>query len=202
MRDGGHDRRGGGPARQGRASGDAGGFVYSTATVKAECDLCVTSANAAEMIGMLPPDSEILFVTDRNLGRHCAGLAGRNVTCWNGFCPVHQRMTCGMVERRRREFPDTELLIHPEAPPEVTAMADHALSTGGILRHVRRSPKETFIIATEVGILHRLEKENPGKRFIPLTGQAVCPQMKLIRLPDVLRSRAETPIRRMLNRRF
>ncbi len=193
-------------------------YVNSTAAVKAECDLCVTSANAPDMIRLLPPDREVIFVPDRNLGAHCAGITGRSMIYWDGCCPVHQRMTAAMVARRRREYPEAELLIHPEAPPEVAALADHALSTGGMLRHVRESAKREFIIATEIGMLHRLEAEHPDKRFIPLTEQAVCPHMKLIRLPDLLRSleenrtvievpeplraRAELPIRRMLNRKF
>ncbi|MBQ4106807.1 MAG: quinolinate synthase NadA [Lentisphaeria bacterium] len=192
-------------------------YVNSTAEVKAECDLCVTSANAPELVEMLPADREILFLPDGNLGSFCA-RNGRLLRRWDGCCPVHQRMTTAMVERRRREFPGAKLLIHPEAPPEVTALADEALSTGGMLRYVRESQDATFIIGTEIGILHRMQQENPDKRLIPLTEQAICPHMKRIRLeellyamqnrrtvieiPEAIRERAEIPIRRMLERDF
>ena len=191
-------------------------YVNSTAEVKAECDLCVTSGNALEMMQMLPPDREVLFVPDRNLGSWCMAQTGREMTFWEGCCPVHQRMTRAMVERRRREYPNAKVLMHPEAPAEVVALADEALSTGGILRYVRESDEQEFIIATEIGIMHRLQQENPDKRLIPLTEQAICPHMKMIQLADLLRSleeneteivipeelraRAELPIRRMLNR--
>ncbi len=191
-------------------------YVNSTAAVKAECDMCVTSSNALEIIGLLPPDREIIFVPDRNLGRYCMEKTGRRMILWDGCCPVHQRMTPEMVRRRKAEYPDAKLLMHPEAPLSVLELADAALSTGGILRHVRESAEREFIIATEIGILHRLQAENPDKRLIPLTEQAVCPHMKLVRLQDVLtslrdnrevievpeplRSRAELPIRRMLKK--
>ena len=123
-------------------------------------------------------------------------------------------MTPEMVARRRREYPGVPVLMHPEAPPEVAKLADELLSTGGIIRRVRESAEKAFVIATEIGILHSLQLENPGKRFIPLTEQAVCPHMKLIRLeellraletgeteitvPEDLRRAAERPIRAML----
>ncbi len=191
-------------------------YVNTTAAVKAECDLCVTSGNALELISKLPKDREIIFVPDRNLGSYCAQTTGRKMIFWEGCCPVHQRLTPEMVERRRRENPGVPVLIHPEAPPETLALADAALSTGAMLKEVAERPEKEFIIATEIGILHRLEAEHPDKRFIPLSGEAVCPQMKLIQLPDIvaaleemrypielpeeLRRRAELPIRRMLEK--
>ncbi len=193
-------------------------YVNTTAEVKAECDLCVTSGNALEMMKLIPADREVLFVPDRNLGSFCAAAAEKEMVFWEGFCPVHERMTVAMVERRRREYPNAKLLMHPEAPAEVIHLADEALSTGGILRYVRESQDKEFIIATEIGIIHRLEEENPDKRFIPLTEQAICPHMKMIRLenllnslenmttqvevPEEIRVRAELPIRRMLNKKL
>ena len=189
-------------------------YVNSTAAVKAECDMCVTSANAVRIVKSLPRDREVIFAPDRNLGAYCAAQAGRELILWDGCCPVHQRMTPEMVARRRREYPGIPVLMHPEAPPEVAGLADELLSTGGILRHVRESAGKKFIIATEIGILHRLQQENPDKQFIPLTEQAVCPHMKLIRLEELLRAletgeteiqvqeelrrAAERPIRAML----
>ncbi len=191
-------------------------YVNTTAAIKAECDLCVTSSNALELVAALPRDREIIFVPDRNLGAYCAEKTGRKMILWDGCCPVHQRLTPAMVERRRREYPDAPVLMHPEAPPETLKLADHALSTGAMLRLVRTMPEKTVIVGTELGILHRMEQENPGKRFIPLSSQAICPHMKLIRLEDVvsslelgryeievpeeLRRRAERPIRRMLEK--
>ncbi len=190
-------------------------YVNTTAAVKAECDWCVTSSNALDIVAALPKDREIVFLPDRNLGEYCMEKTGRKMILWQGFCPVHERMTPEMVLRRRREFPEAEVLMHPEAPAAAVELADHALSTGGILRYVRESARKEFIIATELGIMHRLEQENPDKRMIPLTSQAICPWMKVIQLADVLRSletmtfrveleeslrfRAEIPIRRMLN---
>ena len=189
-------------------------YVNTTAAVKAECDWCVTSANAVRIVGSLPEERPILFVPDRNLGSYCAEQTGRNLILWEGFCPVHERMTPEQVERRRWEYPEAEVLMHPEAPAATVALADRALSTGGMLRYVRESNRREFIIATELGILHRLAAENPDKKLIPLTEQAICPWMKVIRLADVcraletmqfpieldeeLRRRAELPIRRML----
>ncbi len=190
-------------------------YVNSTAAVKAECDMCVTSANAVKIVQSLPRDREVIFVPDKNLGAYCAAQAKRELILWDGCCPVHERMTPEMIARKRAEFPGVPILMHPEAAPETAALADELLSTGGILRFVRESSAKKFIIATEIGILHRLEQEHPEKVFIPLTAQAVCPDMKLIRLPDLLRaletgeteitlpeelrSRAEKPIRAMLN---
>ena len=190
-------------------------YVNSTAAVKAECDMCVTSANAVRIVKSLPRDREVIFAPDRNLGAYCAAQADRELILWDGCCPVHQRMTPEMIARRRREYPGVPVLMHPEAPPEVAALADELLSTGGIIKRVRGAAEKAFIVATEIGILHRLQLENPDKQFIPLTEQAVCPHMKLIRLeellraletgeteirvPEELRRAAERPIRAMLN---
>lgn len=137
-------------------------YVNTTAAVKAECDLCVTSGNALELVAALPRDREIIFVPDRNLGAYCAKKTGRKLILWDGCCPVHQRLTPEMIERRRREFPGAPLLMHPEASPECLALADRALSTGGMLREVKTMPDETVIVGTELGILHRMERRIPA----------------------------------------
>ena len=191
-------------------------YVNSTAEVKAECDLCVTSSNALELVSALPRDREIIFVPDRNLGAYCAEKTGRKMIFADGCCPVHQRLTPAMIERRRREYPGFPVLIHPEAPEETRRLADAVLSTGAMLREVSGRPEPGFLVATEIGILHRMESEHPDKRFVPVSPEAVCPYMKLIQLPDVvaaleemryeirlpeaLRARAELPIRRMLEK--
>jgi quinolinate synthase len=166
-------------------------YVNSTAEVKAESDICVTSSNAVDMIKSLPENKPIIFVPDMNLGRYCMEQSGREMILWEGCCPVHVRITHEQIARRKEEYPNAEVLIHPEAPKASVDLADHALSTGGILRYANESSSQEFIIATEVGILHRLQKENPTKKFIAATEQAVCPAMKVIRLQDVLNSLQE-----------
>ncbi len=189
-------------------------YVNSTAEVKAESDICVTSANAEKIVSRIPAGKEILFVPDRNLGQNIINRTGRRMILWPGFCPTHRRIENAELERRKREFPNAVVLAHPECNPEIAPLVDEFLSTGGICAYARKSPAKEFIIVTEIGILHRLQKENPGKVFIPASVQAVCPFMKLIRLEDVLRSlenmeykvelprelmdRARIPIRRML----
>ena len=191
-------------------------YVNTTAAVKAECDLCVTSSNALELVSALPRDREIIFVPDRNLGAYCAEKTGRKMIFADGCCPVHQRLTPAMIERRRREYPGFPVLIHPEAPAETRRLADAVLSTGAMLRETAVRPEPGFLVATEIGILHRMERERPDKRFVPVSAEAVCPYMKLIqlsdvvaalegmryeiRLPEALRARAELPIRRMLEK--
>ena len=189
-------------------------YVNSTAEVKALSDICVTSANAEKIISQLPPTQEIIFVPDMNLGRNIMNKTGRKMIFWQGFCPTHRRITNGEIERRKKEFPNALVLAHPECNPEIAPLVDVFLSTGGICKYVKQSDCREFIIVTEIGIMHRLQKENPEKILIPGSAQAVCPWMKLIRLADVLNSlekmehrvelspdlirRAVLPIRRML----
>lgn len=162
-------------------------YVNSTAETKAECDLCVTSSNALKIIASLPKDKHVIFVPDRNLGSYCKEKTNHsNMYLYDGCCPVHDRLTVEVLKKRKAEFPNAEVLIHPESRKELVELADHALSTGKILTYVRESDKKEFIIVTEIGILHRLEKENPDKKFIPISCEAVCPHMKLIRLENVL----------------
>ena len=161
-------------------------YVNSTADVKAESDCCVTSANALEVARTFPPEQEIIFVPDRHLGSFTAEKLGRAFILWPGFCPNHARMTERQIEAARAAHPGAPVLVHPECPKPVRDAADAVLSTGGMCRHVLGRPEAAFIIGTEVGILHRLRKENPGKTFYPLLEQAVCPNMKKITLEKVL----------------
>ena len=163
-------------------------YVNSTAAVKAQVDICCTSGNAEKIIQSLPKDREILFLPDRNLGGNISGKLGVDMDLWPGFCPTHNRVTVEMIEKARAAAPDALVLVHPECTPEVVAAADQALSTGGILKFVRESDAKRFIIGTEAGILHRLRNENPGKEFLPLQPEMICPNMKKITLEDVARS--------------
>lgn len=154
-------------------------YVNSSAAVKALSDICCTSANAVEIVSSLPPDAEILFVPDRNLGHYAMTKTGRRMHLWNGFCPTHERMLPEMAEAARKAHPDAVLVAHPECRPALVAMADYVASTTGIMKFCNESDAREFIIATEIGILHPLRRENPGKTFHPLTEIADCPNMKL-----------------------
>ena len=161
-------------------------YVNSTAEIKAESDCCVTSANAVEVAKRFAPDDEIIFVPDRHLGAYTAEQLGRTFILWPGFCPTHARLNERQVAKARAAHPGAPVLVHPECPKPVRDAADAVLSTGGMCRHVLGRPEPAFIVGTEVGILHRLRKENPGKAFYPVQEQAVCPNMKKITLEKVL----------------
>jgi quinolinate synthase len=161
-------------------------YVNSTAEVKAECDICCTSANAANVVSRIPEGETILFVPDQYLGGFVRSKTGRPMILWPGYCPTHVRILPEHILRKKKEYPQAEVLAHPECRPEVTALADQVLSTGGMVRRARESTAETLIIATELGILHRLQKENPDKVFVAATEQAICPNMKWITLERVL----------------
>jgi len=160
-------------------------YVNSSAAVKAESEICCTSANAVEVVRSVG-EGEIVFVPDQYLGNYVATKLGRPMILWPGYCPTHVRIQPEDILRQKGKHPDALVLVHPECRPEVTAVADEVLSTGGMLRFARQTPANTLIIGTEVGILHRLRKENPGKTFIPATEKAVCPNMKKITLEKVL----------------
>jgi len=161
-------------------------YVNSTAEVKAESDCCVTSANAVEVASRFAPDQEIIFVPDRHLGSYTAEKLGRTFVLWPGFCPTHARLTERQVAEARAAHPGAPVLVHPECPKPVRDVADAVLSTGGMCRYVLGRQEPAFIVGTEVGILHRLRKENPDKAFHPVQEQAVCPNMKKITLEKVL----------------
>lgn len=161
-------------------------YVNSSAEVKAECDVCCTSANAAKIVAGIPPEKEIVFVPDANLGAWVEKQSGRDLILYPGFCPTHARFTPEMVLEKRRDYPDAAVMVHPESPPDVTALADAVLSTGGMLTFARQSSHRQIVVGTEIGHLHRLRKENPDKEFIPLSDSGICPNMKKITLPKLL----------------
>jgi quinolinate synthase len=166
-------------------------YVNSSVEVKAESDICCTSANAVEIVRSIPAAREVIFVPDQYLGGYVQKQLGRPLILWHGYCPTHARIRIADVERRRREFPQSKLLVHPESPPAVVAEADYVGGTGGMCRYVDQSAANTFLIGTEVGLIHRLEKENPQKIFVALTADAICPDMKLITLESIRDSLAE-----------
>lgn len=170
-------------------------YVNSTAETKAEVDICVTSANAERIVASLPADRPVLFLPDRNLGANVAKNLGRAIDLWPGYCPIHDRITVESVQAAKATHPNALFLCHPECRPEVVALADHALSTGGMLRFIADAPETEFIIGTESGILHRLSLDAAGKKLYPLAPLPVCHDMKKISLEDVLQAlRTRTPV--------
>jgi len=165
-------------------------YINSPAEVKAESDVCCTSANAVGVVESLDA-REILFVPDQYLGHYVSARMGKKMILWPGFCPTHVRIKPERIKELKREYPQAKVVVHPECRPEVIALADEVLGTGGMCRYAQRDEAREMIVGTELGIIHRLRKENPGKRFIPVSEQAICPDMKLITLEKVLRSLEE-----------
>lgn len=166
-------------------------YVNSTAEIKAESDCCVTSSNAVAVARSIPADQQIIFVPDQHLGAWTAEQLGRKFILWPGFCPTHARMTDHQIALAREQHPGAPVLVHPECPKGVRDVADQVLSTGGMCRYVLGRPEFSYIVGTETGILHRLQKENPDKQFFPLLESAVCPNMKKTTLEKVLWSLRE-----------
>jgi len=165
-------------------------YVNSTAEVKAESDVCCTSANAVKVVNAIE-SNKILFVPDQYLGHYVSTKTKKEIAFWPGYCPTHARIRPEDILRAKAEHPQAKVMIHPECRPEVVALADEALSTGGMLRFARETEAREIIVGTELGIIHRLRKENPQKVFIPASEQAICPRMKLITLEKILWSLEE-----------
>ena len=188
-------------------------YVNTSAEVKAESDICCTSSNAVAVVEALDAE-QVIFLPDRNLARYVARFTKKEILPWDGYCIVHDRMTAGDVEEARRIHPDAGVLVHPECRPEVIDRADRVSSTSGMVRHACSSPRREFVIGTEVGLLHQLEKKCPGKAFYPLSNRAVCVNMKKtdpakvlaalerleprVTVPEDIAARARVAIQRML----
>ena len=189
-------------------------YVNTTAATKTEVDICCTSGNAEKLIAGLPADRKILFLPDANLGANLNDKLGRKMALWPGCCPTHNKILPEHILAAKEKHPGAPVLVHPECTPAVVALADQALSTGGMLKFVRESEQKEFIIGTECGILYRMRKENPEKAFYPLEPAVLCPNMKKttpedvlfslrdlaprIELDEAMRKRAKAPIDRML----
>jgi quinolinate synthase len=161
-------------------------YVNSSAAVKAASDICCTSSNAVRIVKSLP-QKQVIFVPDRNLGHFVSlHVPEKEIVLFEGFCPTHERVSVEDVRKAREAMPGAPVLVHPECPPAVVEAADWAGSTAQIIDWVGKSEKDTFIIGTEEGILHGLQKRNPGKRFALLAPGLFCANMKRTTLGDVL----------------
>jgi len=163
-------------------------YVNSSAAVKAESDICCTSSNAIEIVKSLK-NKKVIFVPDKNLGRYVqANVPEKEIILWEGFCPTHIRVQEEEVLEAKKEHPEAEFVAHPECNPGVLKLADHICSTGGMFTFVKASSAKEFIIGTESGMLYKLRKDNPGKKFYLPTEHLICPSMKLTTLGWVAHS--------------
>ena len=165
-------------------------YVNTTAEVKAESDYCCTSGNAKGVIESIPEGTEILFLPDMFLGLWLEKVTGRKLRIWMGECHVHAGIRPQDITRWQADAPDAEFLVHPECGCASQCMAfgnekTHILSTEGMINFAKQSPKERFLVATETGIIHRLQKEAPEKRFEAVSEKAICRYMKMITLPKL-----------------
>jgi quinolinate synthase len=190
-------------------------YVNSSAAIKAESDICCTSSNAIQIVKSLKDHKEIIFIPDKNLGRYVQQhVPDKKIILWDGFCPTHIRVSKEEILRAKEEHPEAEILAHPECNPDVLSVSDHICSTGGMFSYVKLSKSKEFIIATESGMLYRLRKDNPDKKFYMSTDRLVCPTMKLttlgwvahsleameheIRIDGTIRDKAYKALERML----
>ncbi len=162
-------------------------YVNSSAEVKAESDICCTSANAVRIVESVEA-AEVIFTPDANLADYVARSTSKKIIPWRGFCVTHLRAKASDVAAARRAHPGAVVVAHPECRPEVVQAADHVASTTGMLRIVTESPAKEFIVGTEMGLLYRMEQTCPEKRFFLLHGGMICPNMKLTTAPSVLRA--------------
>lgn len=163
------------------------GYVNTSAAVKAECDICCTSSNAIKIVNSLVED-EVLFVPDKNLALYTASKSDKKIIPWDGYCPTHHQILQGDILLASEDHPNAEIIVHPECRPDVIQLADKVFSTGGMVKYVKKSKSKEFIIGTEIGIIHRLKKENPQKKFYLASKYAICPNMKMNTLESIYKS--------------
>lgn len=161
-------------------------YVNSSAEVKAESDYCCTSSNAVEVVESFPKDKEVIFVPDKNLGAVVSERTGRELILWPGYCTTHINITADDIKRAKEQYPDAVVMCHPECSVNVRALADELLSTGQMLKFVRKNTAKRYIVGTEKGIIHTLRKQRPDAEYICPTERAVCPNMKKITLDKVI----------------
>jgi quinolinate synthase len=162
-------------------------YVNTSAAVKALCDYCCTSANALKMAQKIASmNKRIIFVPDKYLAAYVSSIMDHDFITWDGYCPVHANIDAAAILKLKTSHPQAKVIAHPECKPEITRLADVVSSTEGMSKHIKNSSDKEFIIATEIGIIHRLKKENPEKTFYPASEKAICADMKKITLEKVL----------------
>lgn len=166
-------------------------YVNTTAEVKAYTDICCTSANVIKVANSVDPSKSIFMTPDRNLAMYTKNNTDRQITFWNGYCPVHNNLTVEQILKTKKEHPDAIFMAHPECPPQILDMADEIKSTSGMIAYATQSNNKEFIIGTEVGILYPLSKANPDKLFFPADQGMVCPDMKKTGLGEILKALQE-----------
>jgi quinolinate synthase len=200
-------------------------YINTTAEVKSESDYCVTSSNAVKVVNAIPRNKEILFLPDRFLGQYVSSVTEREIKIWKGACHVHEKIGDVNFGDAQTQHPNAEFLIHPECGCSSSCMLQsqlyfdckniHIFSTEGMIDFVKKSDKNEFVIATEIGILHRLKKLKPEAEFFPLSENSICEYMKMItveklyeslfyekhevKVPKELAEKARLPIERMLS---
>lgn len=163
-------------------------YVNSTAAVKAESDICCTSSNAIQVVKSLKED-KVIFLPDKNLGRYVREhVPEKELIIWDGYCVVHMRLTREEVVQSKELNPNAEFIAHPECRKEVLEEADYIGSTAGMIKYVNESPRQEFIVGTEIGIINKLQRDNPDKKFYVPTDQFICANMKLTTLGWLARS--------------
>jgi quinolinate synthase len=161
-------------------------YVNTTAAIKAECDICCTSANAVKVVNSIPRDAPIIFVPDQSLGDYVSKQCGRKLILWNGYCPTHHRILAQDIINMKKEHPEAEVMVHPECTADVIELADQVLSTSGMRRYAKETDAKELVVGTEIGLLHSLRKDNPNKKLYPASNMADCPNMKLNNLEKIL----------------
>lgn len=196
-------------------------YVNTSAAVKALTDIVVTSTNARQIVESLPADEKIIFGPDRNLGNYINSVTGRNMLLWDGACHVHEQFSLEKILDLKKDYPEAEIICHPECKRYIVEVSDYVGSTAGLLKHVIKSPKKQFIVATESGVLHEMRKACPEKEFIPAPpndSTCACNECNYMRMntmkklynvlrfgiPEVfvdesVQKKAIRPIRRMLD---
>lgn len=189
-------------------------YVNSSAEVKAESDICCTSANAVKVVQSIPKDKEILFVPDRNLGHYVGTQTNREIILWEGYCNTHDKLTLEDIKKAKDAHPGALVMVHPECRPEIVAEADAVFSTSGMINFAQNNPAKEFIVGTESGIMHQLLNKCPDKNFYLASNKLVCPNMKAttlekvkwalqdmqprITVPDQIRGKAIDSLEKML----
>jgi len=161
-------------------------YVNTSADVKAETDICCTSSNAVKVVESLHDVEEIIFIPDKYLAHYVSKKTGRKFITWNGYCPTHIKIRPEDIEKQKNDHPNAKLVVHPECTVPVVELADEVLSTTGMCNYAKTSDASEIIVGTEIGVLHKLRKDNPDKTFYPASEKATCPNMKLTTLEKVL----------------